>query len=162
VAGRESKRRVAGVGALIAIWTFFDALIIGLPTLFLSAWFNALVVFLVVAVVVTLVNVAACQWVDTRWDTWIAGTRFDDRMQKVRSGKRARRPVEWIGRGSDFWFGLAAVVLNPVQVTALVRLLSGSVAGRRRIVVASLSYSIVIVAIFCLFGFALRDVIQAL
>jgi len=83
-------------------------------------------------------------------------------MQKVRSGKRARRPIEWMNRGSNLWFGLAAALLNAIQVIALARLISGHAAGERRILVAAVAYSLFVAGIFSLFGFALGDVIRAL
>ena len=64
----------------------------------------------------------------------------------MRDSRRARRPIEWIGRGSDAWFGLAAALLNAVEVIALVRLITGRSAGSHRILVASFAYSIFIVA----------------
>ena len=121
-----------------------------------------MIVFIIGAVVVSVINVAACSWVDREWNVWITGTRFEERMQKVRVGKRPRRPVEWIGRGSNFWFALAAMLLNAVQVVALVRLISGAAAGKSRIWAASLSYSIFYAGLFSLFGWLLRDAIRAM
>jgi hypothetical protein len=48
--------------------------------LVLAAEFQPLVVF-IVAAIVALANIAACGWVDRQWDVWIAGTRFETRMQ---------------------------------------------------------------------------------
>ena len=76
----------ATIGAVIAIYTFFDALLIGLPILLLTAWLNPLAVFVGTLVVVTLLDLATCRWVDRQWDAWVAGTRFEARMQKVRTG----------------------------------------------------------------------------
>jgi hypothetical protein len=158
----HSKGRTGVVGSLVAVYTFFDALLVGLPILLLASWFNPLVVFLVALVVVTLLDVAACRWVDRSWDAWIAGTAFDRRMEKVRVGKRARRPVGWIERGSDGWIALAAALLNAVQAIALIHLITGKPAGQRRILVASAAWALFTAGIFSLFGFALGDAIQAL
>jgi hypothetical protein len=68
-------------------------------------------------------------------------------MEKVRSGKRARRPVEWINGGSSVWFA---------------RLITGRPVGDRRILVASVSWALFMAAVFSLFGFALGDVIRAI
>jgi hypothetical protein len=154
--------RAGAVGLLVAIWSTFDAILIGLPILGLAAALRPVPVFIVASVVVTLVNIAACSWVDRQWESWVEGTRFESRMQRIRSGKRARRPVEWISRGSVFWFALAAMLLNAVQVTALIRLATGQPADRRRIVAASLAYSILYAGVFTLFGWLLRDAISAL
>ena len=107
------------IGALVAIYTFFDSRLIGVPILGLAAWLNPLFVAVVAFVVVTLLNIAACSWVEPQWDVWLSGSKFETRLQKVRESKRARRPVEWIGRGSDVWFFLAAALLNAVEVVAL-------------------------------------------
>ena len=92
----------------ITALSIFDALIFGLPTFILALYFNALIVFVVAFAILILINLWACRWIEGKWDAWIVGTGFESRMQRVRSGKRAKRPIEWINRGSDLWFGLAA------------------------------------------------------
>jgi hypothetical protein len=159
---RGSKSGTALVATLVGILSIFDALIIGLPTLALAAWFNPLIVFVVVGVIVTVINIVACNWVDRKWEAWIVGSRFETKMQQIRSVKRARHPIEWINRGSAVWFGLAAALLNAIQVVALNRLITGRPAGERRIVVASLTYSVFVAGIFSLLGYALREAIRAL
>jgi hypothetical protein len=116
VAGQQKAPR--GVGALVVLWTFADGIILGIPTIILAAVWNAVIVFIIGAAVYTLFNLGSCRWIDDKWDTWIVGTSFEQRLDKVRNGKRARRPVELIGRGSRFWFGLAAVLLSASQVVA--------------------------------------------
>ncbi len=111
--------------------------------------------------VVTMLNLAACNWVERQWDTWIVGSKFEERLQKVRASKRARRPVEWIGRGSDVWFFLAAALLNAVEVVAPARLIGGKVIGQHRVFVASLGFAVFCAVIFSAIGFALGDVIRA-
>jgi hypothetical protein len=160
--GDRQAGKTAVIGGAIAIYTFFDAILVGMPILLLAAWLNALIVFVVALVVVTLLDLAACGWVDRQWDVWVAGTRFEARMQKVRDGKRARRPVKWISNGSDAWFGLAAAMLNAVQVIALARLLTGRPVGSRRIFIASVAWALFMAGVFSLFGVALRDVIRAM
>ena len=98
-ADRGGRRENIVVGTLIATLSIFDTLIFGLPILVLAAWFNALVVFGIAFAVLLVVNVASCNWVDRKWDAWVVGTRFEAKMQKVRAGKRARRPIEWMSRG---------------------------------------------------------------
>ena len=111
-ASRGSGGGTLTVGALIAALSIFDFFIFAIPILVLAALFNPLIVFGIAAVVLFVISIAACNWVDRKWDAWIVGTRFEAKMQKVRSGKRARRPIEWIKRGSDLWFGLAAALLE--------------------------------------------------
>jgi hypothetical protein len=86
------------------------------------------------------------------------GTSFEQRLDKVRNGKRARRPVELIGRGSPFWFGLAAVLLSASQVVAIHRIITGMRTWERRIVVASLAPAILFTAIFAFVGWLVQDV----
>ena len=99
------KGRSAAIGTVVSVFTFFDALLIGLPLVVLAAWVNPLIVWGVASGILIWVNASACGWVDRQWDVWIAGSRFEQRLQKVRDSKRARRPIEWINRGSDAWFG---------------------------------------------------------
>ena len=156
---RGTKTGTVAVGTVIAILSIFDALIFGLPTLLLALYFNPLAVFVVALAILVLVNVWACTWIDRKWDAWIVGTRFETRMQKVRTGKRAKRPTDWIQRGSNLWFAFAAVLLNAIQVIAVTRLITGRAVGKRRIVIASIAYSLFVAGIFSLFGFALGDVV---
>jgi hypothetical protein len=53
--------RTAVIGVLVALYTFLDALLVGIPILLLAAWFNPLIVFAVALVVVTLIDLAACR-----------------------------------------------------------------------------------------------------
>jgi len=62
--------------------------------------------------------------------------------------------VGWIERGSAFWFGLAAVLLNAFWVVAIARALTGSPVGERRILVASAAYGIVWAGFAALIGYA--------
>ncbi len=156
--GRGRTGAVA-VGALIGALSIFAALIFAVPILILAMNFNALIVFAVAFVMLILINLWACNWIDRNWDQWIAGTRFEVRMQKVRNGKRAKRPTDWINRGSDRGFALATALLDAIQVIALTRLITGRPAGTRRIVLASIVYSLVFAGLYSLIGFALGSAI---
>lgn len=158
---RGSKTGTLVVGTMIGIFTIFDSLLVGIPILGLATLYNPLIVFAIALVVLIAVNVAACTWVDYKWDAWIIGTRFEAKMQEVRSGKRARKPVEWLSRGSNLWFGVTAALLNAVQVIALTRLITRSAAGPRRILVASAAYSFVFVGLFSRLGGVLGEVFRA-
>jgi uncharacterized membrane protein len=162
VEGQRHGGRTAVVGTVVAIYTFFDSMLIGVPILVLAAWLNPLVVAVVALVVVTLLNYAACSWVDRQWDLWLSGSRFEQRLEKVRNSKRARSPVKWIERGSDAWFFLAAALLNAVEVVALARLIGGRPVDNHRILVASVGFAAFCAVIFSAIGFALGDVIRAL
>jgi ABC-type multidrug transport system fused ATPase/permease subunit len=156
--------KTAAIGTLVVVYPVFDAYAIGVPVVVLSAWLNPLVVFAVAAVAVALINVALCGWLDGHWDGWVASGRaakVEKRLEKLRSGKVMRHPVEWITRGSDAWFALAAALINAITVVAIARLVGGQAVGRHRILVASIAYALFFVALFSIIGFALGDVIRA-
>jgi hypothetical protein len=69
------------------------------------------------------------------WDGWIAGhgERVEARLEKLRSGRITRHPVEWVRRGSVGWFALAAILLNAVVAVAVARLVGGEPVGARRV-----------------------------
>lgn len=161
-AERGSKTGTVVVGTLILIMMVFDAILFGLPIMGLAAWNRTLVVFVVSFAVLVALNIAACSWIERKWDAWVAGSRVEARLQKIRDGKRAQRPIGWMNRGSDWWFGIAAAMLNAIQVIALSRLITGQRSSQRRLVIASVAYSLFIAGIFSLFGYALGDVIRAL
>jgi hypothetical protein len=159
-----SAARTTAVGTLVTLYGFFDALVVGLPLLFLAAWLNPLVVFVVAAVVLVPVNGWLCTWLDREWDGWFAGAgqRVERKLDKMRKSAVMRHPVAWIQRGSDGWFALAAALTNAIVATAFVRLLTGQPVGARRIRLAALAYGIFFAALFSLLGFVLGDVIRAL
>ena len=64
-------------------------------------------------------------------------------------------------RGSDAWFTLAAILMNPVIVIALARLIWGQPVGPRPVGLAAAGYSIVFAAVFSAIGFAAGDAISA-
>jgi hypothetical protein len=70
----------------------------------LAVWLNALVVFVVAAVVLTPINGACCRWVEQSWGAFIEssfGHRVEQRLAKLRAGRVMRHPVAWMSRGSD-------------------------------------------------------------
>jgi hypothetical protein len=138
------KVRRAGVGAVVAAWTFFDALVLGLPIMIVSAVTGRpLIVFVVGGGLYSLFNIGSCRWIERQWDDWIVGSSFGTRLEKLRSGTRAQRVIARITDGSPFAFGVAAVILSACEVIALHRLATGRGAGRRRILAASLAPAVV-------------------
>jgi hypothetical protein len=56
----------------------------------LAAWNKPVVVFVVSFAVLIVLDLAACSWIERKWDAWVAGSRVEARSQKkIRSGKRA-------------------------------------------------------------------------
>ena len=156
--GGSSHR--AAVGSLIAVYALVDAYVLGIAVVALSALFNSLIVWIVSAVVISAINIWACSWIDREWDFWIAGPgkRLEKKLEKLRSGKMLKGPVGWVRRGSDFWFTLAAVVINAITVVALARLIGGVPIGRRRVLLAAVGYSIFFATLFSLIGLGIHDV----
>jgi hypothetical protein len=153
------------VGSVIAAYALLDGIIIGLPVMFLAAWLRPLVVFVFAAAGLIFTNVACCTWVDDHWDGWVASgkaKKVEKRIEKLRTGRLMRHPVEWIRRGSDVWFALAAALINAITVIAIARVIAGQRLGAHRVLVASVAYSLFFAALFSLLGFALGDAIRAL
>ena len=52
----------------------------------LAAWLNPLIVFAAAAGLLTLLNIACCNWIQRRWESWIAGNakRLEARLEKMR------------------------------------------------------------------------------
>ena len=111
----------------------------------------------------TLINGACCRWVERQWDAWIAGNakRMEATLAKRRKSRLMRHPVAWITRGSDAWFMLAAILMNPVIVIALARMIGGPPVAPRPVRLAAAGYSIVCAAVFSANGFAAGDAISA-
>ena len=159
--GRAARTGVAGT--IVAAVAFFDGVFVGLPVAVLAASLRPLVVFPVSAVVVTLLSVACCTWVDRRWDAWSPGNsgRIESRLAKMRASSLLRHPVAWIERGSDRWYAFAAAVANPILVAAFARSLGGKPVGERRILLGSVAYAIPYVALWTFVGLAVGDVVRA-
>src|SRR6476659_2801863 len=116
----------AGIGGTLAgAFAFFDGVFLGAPIALLAASFRPLVVYAAAVVAVILIVTACCRWVDRRWDVFFSGngSRVEKRLETMRASRLMRHPVEWIERGSDRWYGLAAAVANPILVSAFARAL---------------------------------------
>jgi hypothetical protein len=159
--GRAGRTGV--VGTIVAAFAFFDGVFIGAPIALLAASFRPLVVYAVATVVVILLVIACCSWVDRRWDDWFSGngTRIEARLEGMRKSRLMRHPVAWIERGSDRWYAFAAAVANPILVAALARFVGGKPVGERRILLGSVAYAIPYVAMWSFVGFALGDAVRS-
>ena len=164
-----SRHRVAGaarsgvVGTIVAAVAFFDGVFIGAPIALLAAWFRPSLVYVLATVVVVLLVIGCCRWVDRRWDDWFSGngTRIEKRLETMRASRLMAHPVAWIQRGSDRWYALAAAVANPILVATLARFVGGKPIGERRIVLGAVAYALPYVAIWSIVGFALGETIRA-
>jgi hypothetical protein len=154
------RLRRAGVGGVVALWTFFDALVLGLPIMIVSAVSGRpLIVFLVGCGLYSTFNIGSCRWIERQWDDWIVGSSFGRRLEKLRAGKRAQRAIARITDGSAFAFGVAAVVLSASEVIALHRLATGRGAGRRRILAASFAPAVVYTALCTSIGWLVHQLL---
>jgi hypothetical protein len=165
-----STRRVGGaarsgvVGTIVAGVAFFDGVFIGAPIALLAASFRPSLVYVVATVVVVLLVIGCCRWVDRRWDDWFSGkngTRIEKRLETMRASRLMAHPVAWIQRGSDRWYALAAAVANPILVATLSRFVGGERVGERRIVLGAVAYAVPYVAIWSIVGLAFGETIRA-
>lgn len=160
---RNLPGRQTLVGAGVVVWAFLDPLI-GIILVVLAAWLRPWVVFLVAAVVLTIINTALCSWLDRSWDPFVAGPgkKLEARLEKMRRGRMMRHPVKWITDGSAFWYSLAAMLTNAITCVAIARVVGGEPIGERRVRLAAVSFSIFEAGLFVLIGWAMGDVIRAL
>lgn len=154
--------RQAAIGAGVAAWAFLDPLV-ALVVVGLAAWTRPVVVFGVAAVVLAIINLAACNWLDRQWAVWVSGhgERLEKRLEKMRNGRIMRHPVAWIASGSAFWFTLAAILVNAVVAVGCARIISGQPVGERRIRLAAITFSVFIAAFYAVVGWAVGDTIRA-
>ena len=165
-APRNSADRVAGAartgvaGAAVAAFAFFDGVFVGAPIAILAASFRPLLVLVGAWCAVSFLSIGCCRWLDGRWDDWLTahGTRIQRRLEGMRKSRLMRRPVEWIESSSDRRYAVAAAVVNPILVVALVRSVGGKPVGERRIVLGSVAYAIPYVVMWTLVGIAFGGV----
>ena len=156
----ESTQRVgsaarAGVlGTIVGAFAFFDGVFLGAPIAVLAASFRPALVYAIAVVVVILLGIACCSWVERRWDDWFSGNgkRIETRLEAMRASRLMQHPVAWIQRGSDRWYAFAAAVANPILIAALARFIGGKPIGERRIVLGAVAYAIPYVAMWTLVG----------
>jgi hypothetical protein len=159
--GRAGRTGV--VGTVIAAFAFFDGVFFGAPIALLAASFRPLVVYGVATIIVILLVIACCSWVDRRWDEWFSGNgkRIETRLEGMRKSRLMQHPVAWIERGSDRWYAFAAAIANPILVAALARFVGGKPVGERRILLGSVAYAIPYAAMWTLVGLALGSAFRS-
>ena len=116
-----SAARTSVIGTVVGAFAFFDGVFLGAPIALLAASFRPALVYAVATVVVILLVIACCSWVDRRWDDWFSGhgTRIENRLEAMRASRLMSHPVAWIQNGSDRWYAFAAAVANPILIAAL-------------------------------------------
>jgi hypothetical protein len=142
---------------------FFDGIFLGAPIALLAASLSPVPVYCGAVLTVIVVVIACCRWVDRRWDVWLSGKgrRIEARLEGMRASRLMRHPVEWIQRGSDRWYALAAAVANPILVAGFARFLGGKQIGERRIMLGAVAYAIPYVAMWTLVGLVVSGSLRA-
>ena len=146
-------------GTIVAGVAFFDGIFVGLPIAILASSLRPAFVYVAGAAAVSALAIACSNWVDRRWDEWLAGngTRLEKRLTALRGSRVMRHPVAWVQRSSDRWYALAAAIVNPILVVGLARTISDKPVGRRRIILGSVAYAVPYVALWSLVGIALGE-----
>ena len=142
---------------------FFDGVFIGAPIALLAAAFRPVPVYCGAVLVVAVLVIACCRWVDRRWEELSSGSgrRIETRLETMRASRLMRHPVAWIQRGSDRWYALAAAVANPILVAGVARFLGGEQIGERRIVLGAVAYAIPYVAMWTVVGLVVSGSLRA-
>ena len=132
----------------MSAYAFLDDLVLGPLLVGLTVWLPWWLTFGVSAAVFTFVNIACCDWLQRSWEIWIQGygAKLEAMLGRKRRSRLLRRPVDWITRDSDVWITIAGGLIGTVIVIALARLAGGKPVGRRRVVFASVAYSVGVAA----------------
>ena len=156
--------RTGVVGTIVAAVAFFDGVFIGAPIAVLAASFRPSLVYIVATLIVVVLVVGCCRWVDRRWDDRFSGngTRIEKRLERMRESRLMARPVEWTQRGSDRWYALAAAAANPILVATFARFVGGEPVGERRIFLGAVAYALPYVAMWSIVGVAFGRTIGAI
>jgi hypothetical protein len=150
-----------GIVPLIAVWTFFDGVIIGFPILVAATLWRPLMAFVIGATVWITLNLLTGRWIDREWESRVVGTRLETRLDKARSGERAQRAVARVANGSTLAFGVGAVLLSAGQMFALNRIAAGPPVSRSRRLAAAVSPAICWGGLYATFGFLLHEALTA-
>ena len=166
----SSKGRTTAIGSLIAVFVLVDAYLIGIPVVILAALTRpgrlrrgrrrALSFVDVRAPSTRGVSVQLARPPLGRLVRERASRQAREAPREAARESHDRHPVSWISRGSDFWFALAAAMVNAITVIALARVIGGKPVGRHRVLVAGIAYSIFFAALFSIIGTGLSDVIR--
>jgi hypothetical protein len=152
-------------GAIVTVLGFFDDVTIGPIVIGISAVLPALATFLGTAVVYSLVQYGASEWLIHHWDEWIQdehGRRFVARLQKWRERRITRRAVEGVTRGSLIGYVLASVVLAAVDVVAIWNLSSTEPLPQRNVALSAGVYGTWCAALWTATGYGISVGISSL
>jgi hypothetical protein len=160
----HARVRVAGgvIGAAVGVYAFLDDLLLGPILAGVTVWVPWYLTLGVAAAVFTLINIACCAWVQRSWESWIHGhgARLEARLEKLRRVRVLKHPLRWITRDSDVWLTIAAGLIGTVIVVAVARLAGSKPVGARRVVFASLAYSVGFAATYTGVGVGIGDLVR--
>jgi hypothetical protein len=127
-----------------------------------TVWVPWYLVFGISAGVLTVVNIACCNWLQGSWDEWIQGhgQKLEERLEKLRRGRILRHPLGWITHDSTVMITIAAGLIGTVIVVAVIRLAGSAPIGPRRILFGSLAYSIGFAATYTGVGVAVMKLVR--
>lgn len=152
------------IGAAVGAYAFLDDLVLGPAVVAMAVWLPWFLVMGFAAAIFTLVNIACCNWLQQRWQSWSEGhgARVEARLEKMRRGRLLRHPVSWITRDSDVLFTIAAALIGTVIVVAVARLAGSKPLTRRRVLYASAAYSVGFAATYTGVGVGIDDLLRAI
>lgn len=150
--------------AVVGAYAFLDDLLLGPIVVALAVWLPWYLVLALAAAAFSLINVACCNWLQARWDTWLQwhGAKLERRLGRLQRSRILRHPFGWIARDSPLWFTIAAGLIGTVIAVAVARVAGTKEIGHRRVVVASIAYSIGFAATYTGLGVGLEDLISLL
>lgn len=151
------------IGTTVGVYAFLDDLLLGPILIGVTVWVPWYLTFGVAAGLFTVTNIACCNWMQRSWDIWIRGhgARLEARLEKLRRGRLLRHPLGWITRDSDVWLTVAAGLIGTVIVVAVARLAGSKPVEQRRIVFASVAYSVGFAATYTGVGVGIGDLVHA-
>ncbi len=152
------------IGAAVGIYAFLDDLFLGPILVGLAVWLPWYLTFGAAAGLLTSVNIACCNWVQRGWDSWIHGhgARLEARLERLRRVRLLRHPLGWITRDSDVLLTIAAGLIGTVIVVAVARVAGSKPVGQRRVVFASVAYSVGFAATYTGVGVGIGDLLRVI
>ena len=130
-------------GAIVTVIGFFDDTFIGPVVVALAALLPAVLTFAITAVVYSLVQFWASEWLVRHWAEWVRtarGQRAEARLEKWRDGRFLGPVVRGVTNGSIFWYGVASLAFAAVDIVGIWNLSSKAQISRRKIAIASAVY----------------------
>ena len=150
------------IAAAVGVYAFLDDLLLGPILIGVAVWFPWYLTLGAAAGALTFVNIACCNWLQRSWDVWIRGqgAKLETMLEKRRRSRLLRRPLGWITRDSDVWLTIAAGLIGTVIVVAVARLAGSKPVGQRRVMYASVAYSVGFAATYTGVGVGIGDLLQ--